>query len=177
MEAQLEELQDAARLRAGHPLELRSQSVDLVALVEEAVAEAQRTTSWHAVRLEVPNGELRGQWDPLRLRRVLDNLLSNALKYSEGGEVVVTVREEQRDGRRVVLAVRDEGVGIPAADLPHVFDRYRRGSNVGRRTPGTGIGLSGACQIVRQHGGTISVASEEGRGSTFTVELPLDPQG
>lgn len=176
MEAQIDELQDAARLRAGHPLELRVEPVDLAALAEAAMAEARLAATGHTLRLEAPAEGLVGRWDALRLRRVIDNLLSNALKYSDGGEVAVAVREERRGyGRWAMLAVRDEGVGIPASDLPHIFERYRRGSNVGRRRPGAGIGLAGACQIVEQHGGTISVESEEGRGSTFTVALPLDP--
>jgi signal transduction histidine kinase len=69
--------------------------------------------------------------------------------------------------------VAHQGIGIAAADLPHVFDRWRRAANVGG-IEGTGIGLAGAKQIVEQHGGTIAVASEEGRGSTITVRLPLD---
>jgi signal transduction histidine kinase len=71
-----------------------------------------------------------------------------------------------------VLSVEDNGVGIPAADLPHIFERFWRGSNVGG-TVGAGIGLAGARQIVEQHGGTIAVASTEGKGSTVTVRLPL----
>ncbi|MDQ4099988.1 MAG: PAS domain S-box protein [Chloroflexota bacterium] len=174
MGAQIDELQDAARLRAGQPLELQTALVDLVALAGSAVAEAQAATRRHTVRLEAPEPRLVGLWDALRLRRVIDNLLGNALKYSEGGEIVVAVWEEcRRTGHRAVLAVRDEGVGIPAADLPHVFEHYRRGSNVGTHRHGTGIGLSGTRRIVEQHGGTITVTSEEGRGSVFTVELPL----
>jgi signal transduction histidine kinase len=71
-----------------------------------------------------------------------------------------------------VLTVRDEGLGIPASDLPHVFERFHRGSNV-ERISGTGIGLAGAKDIVEQHGGTISVASSEGHGTTVVVRLPL----
>ncbi|MDP9072170.1 MAG: PAS domain S-box protein, partial [Actinomycetota bacterium] len=177
MGAQINELQDAARLRAGQPLELQVALVDLVALAGSALAEVQAATRRHTVRLEAPEAGLVGKWDALRLRRVIDNLLSNALKYSDGGEIVVAVREERRrTGTWAVLAVRDEGVGIPAADLPHVFERYRRGSNVGTHRHGTGIGLSGTRRIVEQHGGTITVTTEEGRGSIFTVELPLsDP--
>jgi signal transduction histidine kinase len=107
---------------------------------------------------------------------VLGNLLGNAVKYSPaGGEVAVRVVRERDAGGRAwaVVAVRDQGIGIPVADLPHVFERYRRGSNVGGRIVGSGVGLAGARQIVEQHGGTIAVASEEGRGSTFSLRLPL----
>jgi signal transduction histidine kinase len=72
-----------------------------------------------------------------------------------------------------VLVVRDEGIGIPAADLAHIFDRFARASNVAGHVQGTGIGLASARGIVEQHGGIIAVESTEGVGSTFTVRLPL----
>jgi signal transduction histidine kinase len=75
-----------------------------------------------------------------------------------------------------VIRVRDCGLGIPAADLPHVFERYHRASNVAGQIGGTGLGLTGARHIVEQHGGTISLESEEGRGTTVTVRLPLAEQ-
>jgi signal transduction histidine kinase len=74
-----------------------------------------------------------------------------------------------------MLVVRDDGVGIPGDDLPHVFDRFHRGSNVVGRFPGTGLGLASAREQVELHGGTISVKSTEGKGSTFVVRLPLTP--
>jgi len=76
-------------------------------------------------------------------------------------------------GAWAVLAVRDRGLGIPPADLPHLFERFHRGGNVVGRIAGTGIGLVSARQIVEQHGGTIAVQSELGKGSTFTIRLPL----
>ena len=82
-------------------------------------------------------------------------------------------RREEAGEEWAVLTVRDVGLGLPAPDLPHVFERFRRGSNVTKWIAGRGIGLAGAQQIVEQHGGTISVESEEGNGSTFTVRLPL----
>ncbi len=175
--SQLDELQDVARLRAGHSLELAYLPTDLIALTREAVTEAQATASRHGLRVEAGEAELVGSWDALRLRRVLDNLLGNAIKYSPaGGKIGVTVnREDRTDGVWAVVSVRDEGVGIPAGDLIHIFERFRRGSNVAGRFAGTGIGLSGARQIVKQHGGEIEVESEEGRGSVFTVSLPLMP--
>ncbi len=174
MSAQLEELQDLARLRAGHPLELETAPTDLAALVRVAATDAQAATGHHRIRVVAP-AELWGSWDALRLRRVLDNLLGNAVKYSPGGRIEVTVGEEGRDGTRwAVVAVADEGIGIPAADLPHVFERYRRGGNVAGRIGGAGIGLAGSHQVVEQHGGTIRVASVEGQGSTFTLTLPME---
>ena len=174
LEQQLEELQDVARLRSGNPLELRTEPVDLVALARDAAVVAQAATDCHQVRVVATEPAIVGHWDPLRLRRVLDNLLGNAIKYSPGGGVTVEVKRERRDGTDWGrLSVRDEGVGIPDTDLAHVFERYRRGSNVGTRTRGTGIGLAGVRQIVAQHGGTVSVASKEGSGSVFTVCLPI----
>jgi signal transduction histidine kinase len=86
-------------------------------------------------------------------------------------------REEDNKGARAVLAVRDEGIGIPAADLPRVFERFYRASNAASQVRGTGLGLAGVRQIVEEHGGTIEVVSTEGRGSTFTVRLPLGEEG
>lgn len=71
--------------------------------------------------------------------------------------------------------MRDEGVGIPRGDLPHVFDRFHRGANVVGRFAGSGLGLANARDLVELHGGTISVESEEGQGTTFIVRLPLTP--
>jgi signal transduction histidine kinase len=72
-----------------------------------------------------------------------------------------------------VLAVRDSGFGIPSADLPYIFERFRRGANVAGRVGGTGIGLAGVRTFVESHGGTVSVNTTEGVGSTFTVRLPV----
>lgn len=85
--------------------------------------------------------------------------------------------EEGGETAWAIVSVQDRGIGIPPEDLPHIFERFHRGRNVGRETLGTGVGLSGARQIVEQHGGTLEVASEEGVGSTFTVRLPLTPAG
>jgi signal transduction histidine kinase len=74
-----------------------------------------------------------------------------------------------------VLTVLDQGIGIPAADLPRVFERFERARNAVGRIGGSGIGLAASKQIVEEHGGTIAVESREGQGSTFTVRLPLTP--
>lgn len=187
MTAQIAELQDVARLRTGRPLELQTAPTDLLWLVQEAVAGVAQTSERHQIRVHPPegaSGQIIGRWDPVRLRRVLDNLLGNAVKYSPaGGEIDVTITFDPHHrpgdapdgpgGPWVHLSVRDRGVGIPEGDLSLVFERFRRGSNVAGRIRGTGIGLAGARQIVEQHGGAITVASREGEGSTFTVSLPL----
>jgi signal transduction histidine kinase len=162
---------DAARLQEGRPLELDRRPTDLVALARRAAAECQQTTGRHRIRCEAQVPRLVGRWDAARLERVLGNLLDNAVKYSPGGtEITLTVA---RSGATAVVAVRDRGVGIPAGDLPRVFERFYRGSNVAGRIGGTGLGLAGVKRIVEQHGGTIEVESVEGVGSTFTVRLPL----
>jgi PAS domain S-box-containing protein len=174
--AQLDELLDVARLQAGRPLELERRLTDLVALARRVLDEHQQTTGRHRLRLQAESGSLEGRWDPVRLERAVANLVSNAILYSpEGGEVEVEVcREAASGGACAVLCVRDEGLGIPAQDLPHVFERFRRGSNVARHFRGTGLGLASARQVVEQHGGSIAVSSREGEGSAFTVRLPLD---
>ena len=174
MAALLDEMLDAAHLQAGRPLDLRRAAIDLVALAEAAAEEARRRTTRHRVRVEAAAPAVVGDWDGSRLERVLANLVGNAVKYSPGGgEVVVRVARANEAGSAwAVVTVSDRGIGIPDADLTHLFERFHRGRNVsGIR--GSGIGLAGAKQIVEQHGGTIGVTSTEGHGSTFTVRLPL----
>jgi signal transduction histidine kinase len=174
MAALVNELLDAARLQLGEPIDLNLSGVDLVDLASRLAADFQHATERHQIRVEAPI-ELRGEWDPERLERVLSNLLDNAIKYSpQGGEILLTLgREEEPDGGCAALTIRDQGLGIPAADLPRVFERFHRGANVVGQIRGTGIGLMGARQIVELHGGTIQVESQEGVGTTFTVRLPL----
>lgn len=171
----IDEMLDAAHLHTGRPLELRPQPTDLVELACACADGCQRATTSHVVQVDLTEDALVGSWDPSRLERVLDNLLANATKFSpNGGEITVRVgRADDAEGCWAVLTVADQGVGIPASDLPHLFQPFRRGANVAGRIAGTGIGLAGAKQIVEQHGGTIEVESEEGVGSAFTVRLPL----
>ena len=174
MAQQLDELVDTGRLQSGTPLELRRDKVDLIALAKKAVAEHQHTTDRHALHVSTRLPKLVGEWDELRLGRVLDNLLDNAVKYSpRGGSIKVSIGTS--DDGAAVLSVSDRGEGIPESDLPHIFERFRRGQNVEGRIPGTGIGLAGVQRIVEQHQGTIAVDSKVGVGTTFTVRLPLEP--
>jgi signal transduction histidine kinase len=171
----LDEWSDVARLQMGEPLHLDRQPTDLVALTRQIAAAQQQTTESHQIVVKAAEDELVGLWDAMQLARVLGNLLGNAVKYSPaGGTITVALsRDERAEGAWATLAVRDQGVGIPAADLPHIFERFHRGSNVAGHIAGTGIGLATVRQIVEQHGGTITVESWPDKGSTFTVQLPL----
>jgi signal transduction histidine kinase len=171
MTALVDELLDVARLRMGEPLLLERRPTELVALARQQAAVQQSATEHHQIVVDAAVPTLVGLWDSRRLERVLDNLLSNAVKYSPaGGEITLRV---ERDGDLAALSVRDQGIGIPAADLPHVLERFRRAANVLGRIEGTGIGLAAAAQIVHQHGGTLDLQSREGEGTLVTVRLPL----
>jgi signal transduction histidine kinase len=170
------ELTDTARLEAQRPLELKRTAIDLVALAKASITEFQAAAAGQQLHLEAGIAELVGLWDADRLTRVLENLVANAVKYSPAGSIVVVRvdREETPDGPLAVLSVADQGVGIPAADRPHIFERFRRGGNVAGRFAGSGLGLWGSQRIVAQHGGTIAIDSTEGKGTTVTVRLPLE---
>ncbi len=169
MDALIVELSDSS-LAGDGAVELHPAPMDLVDVARRAVDAAQRAADSHTIRVRTEVQSLVGTWDEVRLQRVLGNLLGNAVKYSPaGGDITVCVR---RDGDAALVEVTDEGVGIPASDLPYVFLPYRRGRNVGT-AGGMGLGLAGAQRLIALHGGTISVRSQEGHGSTFTVWLPV----
>lgn len=171
----INELLDVANIELGRAVNLDMRPVDLVQLAETVVSEHGQATDRHRVVMEARVPELMGSWDAARLERVLGNLVSNAIKYSpSGGDIcIVLTRERVLDRDWAVLAVQDHGVGIPASDLPYIFERFHRGGNVTGKIPGTGIGLAAVRQIVEQHGGSITVESQEGERTVFTVRLPL----
>jgi PAS domain S-box-containing protein len=172
-----QDLLDASVEQSGHTLTLLLVRTELVALARQAVGEHELVSERHQFRFEAEVPTLEAIVDEVRVQRVLANLLTNAIKYSpDGGTVSVTVKAaDGPDGKAALLVVRDEGVGIPMNDLPHIFGRFRRGANAVGRFAGTGLGLASARELVELHGGTICVESEEGRGSTCVVRLPLTP--
>jgi len=166
----LDEFLDVSRIQLGRKLELSLEPVNLLELARQCLAEEQLAAPDHSLVLEATVGGLTGFWDRARLSRVLINLLSNAIKYSPAlSTVVVTVGKE---GDWAVVSVRDQGIGIPAEDLPRIFDWFYRGGNAVQTVPGTGIGLAGSRLIIEQHGGTLAAESALNKGSTFTVRLP-----
>ena len=171
----IDELLDIAHLQMGKPLNLDESEIDLVRLARQSVTAYSQTTQRHQFFFESSLPELIGHWDGARLERVLGNLLSNAIKYSpQGGTITVSVsREETGDEAWAIVSVADQGIGIPASDLPQIFDRFHRGKNVAGQIKGSGIGLASARHIIEQQRGSISVSSREGTGSVFTIRLPL----
>jgi signal transduction histidine kinase len=163
------ELLDAARLEQGKLVGER-EPVDLVALARDVVGR----DGLQGRRVTVSAGEpVVGSYDVRRIAQVFENLVENAVKYSpEGTEVRIAVA--QHDGHALIDVI-DEGIGIPPDDVPHVFERFHRASNVDdRRFAGMGLGLFICNGIVEQHGGEIWVESRVGAGSTFHVSLPAE---
>ena len=156
-------------------LELRPD--DLRAAVEDAVEQAEGAARKRgiALRLHLPDQPLRLRHDPQRIGQVVQNLVLNAIKFTgRNGSVDVSLEPAESGAR---IAVADTGVGIDAAELPHIFERFYRGSQANEaRGSGSGLGLAIVRSIVDMHGGSIEVESHVGRGSRFTVILPADPR-
>jgi hypothetical protein len=159
----------ASQIAAGR-LDLQPRPLDLVAEARTA-AEAQGGPDAPPIRVEAPDEPVPILADQRRLGQIFANLLTNAVKYAPGsGEIVVAVSRTEEEA---LASVRDQGAGIPPDALPHLFDRFYRVSATAARARGLGLGLYITQQLAVAHGGRISVASEPGRGSTFTIRLPL----
>lgn len=149
---------------------LRLEDVDLGELAAQAVELFAGVAEDKGVRLtSTPSGRLVAKGDRRRLQRALANLVDNAIKYTPAGGLV-TVRIGIK-GAMAELAVADTGPGIPAEDLPRLFDRFYRGDRA-RNLPGSGLGLALALAVARAHGGDIEARTGAG-GSTFTLRLPV----
>ena len=181
LNALISDLLDSTRIRTGK-LAYDMEPCDLAAIVREAVAGQAATTPGRKIALAAPKQPVMVIGDAFRLAQVVDNLITNALKYSpEEAPVRVTLDRSAviTDGaaRRVArLRVSDQGVGIPPEDIPHVFERFFRASGVDVQAGagvGLGLGLHITHSIVERHGGQIEVRSSLGKGSTFIVTLPL----
>ncbi|MFN3650491.1 MAG: ATP-binding protein [Armatimonadota bacterium] len=164
-----------ARADSGQAL-IRREPVELSSLTVATVEDVEPLARRQGVMVEFEEvDDVTISGDPLWLRQVLVNLVSNGIKYTPaGGTVTVSLRRE--DGT-ALLEVRDTGIGIPEAHLPHIFDRfYRVDEGRARTAGGAGLGLSITRWAVEAHDGEISVDSEAGRGSTFRVRLPAAPE-
>ncbi|MCB0046270.1 MAG: GAF domain-containing protein [Caldilineaceae bacterium] len=180
LEALINNLLDVSRIQASG-LHLDVDLIDLQRLIERVTEVMGAQSPLHTIELDFPAPLPRVWGDAERLRQVLTNLIGNAIKYSpEGGLIRIGGWSETGSGGkrdRVVIYVADEGIGIPAYELPHIFERfYRVDSSLRRSTAGTGLGLFLSKAIVDAHGGEIWVRSESGAGATFFVALPIADQ-
>jgi signal transduction histidine kinase len=155
----------------GGQLKLSRSRVDLFQVAGDVVREAAGVLGSKPVRVHVVgDAPVFAHADARRVRQVVQNLVGNAIKFTQSGEVAITV---QRDGSRALIRVRDTGPGISGAERAMIFDEYKQAGEESVRRRGTGLGLAIARRLVLMHGGLITVESELGKGSTFTVALPL----
>lgn len=152
---------------------LNLSTIDLDELTSRVLHRLMPLAKNKGIRLERKLVPVKIECDAMRIEQVVTNLVDNALKYTDKGSVSVTLKP---DGPFAVLTVHDTGIGIPKESIPRLFERFYRVDKArSRETGGTGLGLSIVERIVSMHGGYIQVESVVGRGSTFTVRLPLHP--
>lgn len=166
----VDDLLDAAQIDAGR-LALEPRDTDLRDVVQEVMTLFKDVSPIHILESEVPETPLLVRCDPLRIEQTLSNLVSNAIKYSpRGGTVRVRAYQEEAAAK---VSVSDEGIGMEEADVGQVWTPFRRTGISSEAIPGVGLGLWTAKRIVEAHQGTILVESALGKGSTFTLVLPL----
>ena len=167
----VENIQDLESWRAGPEVRLRHEAFDLAALLLALVENLRLQARLQNIDLSYAGAPLLPvSADRVMMERVFTNLISNAVKYTPAGGTIY-VRAHQT-GRTALIEVEDTGLGIPAADLPHIFDRFHRVADHKDKAAGTGLGLAVARALVEAHQGQIAVVSEVGVGSCFTVSLP-----
>lgn len=179
----LDDLMAESTSEAGTNAASWKQETDLVALVRQTVDSYSYLAARYTLQFDAGSlDRVVGYWNPGALRRILDNLLSNAITFSRPDDTI-TLRVWRAEARTqpgartrewAYLQVRDQGMGIPACDLPRVFEPFYRGSNVKESVPGTGIGLTSVWNLVQRHGGRVRMASEQGEGACLTIMLPID---
>lgn len=172
----VDDLLDMFSIVAGK-LQIQRQTVNLCAVVRAAIELARAPAEKKSLKIEVALDESAGlvSGDPARLQQIVSNLLSNAIKFTpEGGTVAVVL---ETAGAFVRLQVRDTGIGIDAAFLPHLFNQFTQKDSSSTRTHGgLGLGLAIVSHLVEAHGGTIQASSAgPGKGATFSITLPVAP--
>jgi PAS domain S-box-containing protein len=173
----IEEMLDLSRIENKHLL-LNIAPHNLVQTITQVIESQSITTKRHTIHFVLEGVEkqntLIGHFDEDRIIQVLDNLISNAIKYSpEQKDIEVGLQVTGEKPAEALIWVRDHGIGIAATELPHIYERYHRASNLDRSISGLGIGLYLVNELITRHGGRVRVESIEGKGSTFYVNLPL----
>jgi len=173
LEMLISDFLEFARLQTGRlKLNLSATSLDKVLIGLSEVYQPKVSSAGLTLELENRNELPPIQGDERQLRRVFTNLLDNAIKFSQrGGSIILSTKS---DGKEIRVSVKDQGVGIASEELPHIFDAFHRG-RIGTKIEGFGLGLAAVKAIVEAHEGKVLVQSEPGRGSVFTVILPVSP--
>lgn len=166
---------DIEKLQAGGALSAKKTTCDLVQLLIQVAEVSQSEAAEKNVSVsytsEIDHLPIYG--DPNQLERIIMNLLSNAVKYTpQGGQIHLSLQAQEG---WAIIHFTDTGYGIPEHELPYIFERFRRVEEHMEKATGSGLGLAITKALIKEHQGTISVVSTVGQGSTFTVELPLDP--
>ncbi len=168
----VDDLLNLGRIEAG--FDTRKEHVDLSIFIHQAIDELNPKFLQSRIKLKtnVPDTSKQIYASPIQMRQLLTNLLTNAVKYSEA-ETAISVTLQEKDDQ-LILQIADQGFGIPAVDLPYIFDKfYRSGNIIGTEIPGSGLGLAIVKSIVENHQGRIWVDSTMGQGSTFTIVFPI----
>ena len=170
----IHDLLDYTRAGQGRGIPIQPRPCDLLALCNQVVDNARVLSPEREVRLAA-QGDARGEWDPDRALQVISNLVSNALRYSPPGSPVTVSLVDQRDA--VLLEVHNQGAPIGPEVLPAIFDAFQRGGAAAElaQPAGLGLGLYIVQQLVAAHGGSVSVRSREGQGTSFIVRWPRKP--
>lgn len=169
LEKLINDLLDVTKINAGK-LSYDMQPFDFAQLLKDSVDSVQLTTTTHQIKLEDP-GQLSYTGDRLRLEQVVNNFLSNAIKYSPGASEVLMKCWVEENG--LIVSVKDFGIGIEQEHLKHLFDRYYRIDNTEMRFEGLGLGLFISSEILKRHSGSFWIESTPGAGSTFYFRLPF----
>jgi signal transduction histidine kinase len=169
---------DLSKIEAGK-LELNPQTVRLAPLIEEVVGTARQLAEQNKNRLVVEASADLGELtvDPMRLRQILFNLLSNACKFTKEGQVTLRARRIANGHDFVELAIADTGIGMTAEQQTKLFEEFAQADKTtAQRFGGTGLGLAITRKLARMMGGDVTVTSEHGKGSVFTVRLPASSE-
>jgi len=165
----MESTLDAARMEEGS-IKIESKPCDIGKVMQEVCVRQQDISETHVISCEMADLPVTIQADADALEQAFTNLLSNAVKYAPGAPDIEVMAHTEGD--QVMISVRDHGLGIDGDELDRIGERFFR-ARTSTGTAGTGIGLNLAKTLVKMHGGSISVESEKGKGSTFTVRLPI----
>jgi len=168
----VDDLLNLGRIEAG--FDTRKEPLDLSVFIHQAIDELNSKFLQSNIRLKIDVPDSSGMIfaSPIQMRQLLNNLLTNAIKYSNP-DTNITVNLKEKENQ-LILQIADQGFGIPAVDLPYIFDKfYRSGNVIGTEIPGSGLGLAIVKSIVESHQGRIWVDSTTGQGSTFTVVFPI----